>query len=197
MDPELHRRLIAVARGVSSALAAHIAAAPIWFPERADMGVAAFLARAVTGQQVSAAAARAIWSRVEAAAGDRLADFFRAENEAAMRRCGLSGNKIKALCHIGAAHAAGLLDSAEIRALDHAARSARLTEIWGVGQWTCDMLGIFYCRELDIWPESDLAVARGLKRFVRRRKPERVAAVFAPHRSLLALYMWRLAGAAM
>jgi len=114
-----------------------------------------------------------------------------------MRRCGLSGNKIKALCHIGAAHAAGLLDSAEIRALDHAARSARLTEIWGVGQWTCDMLGIFYCRELDIWPESDLAVARGLKRFVRRRKPERVAAVFAPHRSLLALYMWRLAGAAM
>jgi DNA-3-methyladenine glycosylase II len=59
------------------------------------------------------------------------------------------------------------------------------------------MLAIFYCRELDIWPEGDLAVVRGLKRFARRRQPNRIAALFAPYRSLLALYMWRLAGAAM
>jgi len=197
MDPELHRRLIAIASGISLELQAHIAAAPIWFPERADKGVAAFLARAVTGQQVSAAAARSIWMRVEAAAGERLAEFLCATNESALKQCGLSRNKIKALCQIGAAHTAGLLDGADIRALDHTARSARLTEIWGIGQWTCDMLAIFYCRELDIWPEGDLAVVRGLKRFARRRKPARVAAQFAPYRSLLALYMWRLAGAAM
>ena len=197
MDPELHRRLIAIASGISLELQAHIAAAPIWFPERADKGVAAFLARAVTGQQVSAAAARSIWMRVEAAAGERLAEFLCATNESALKQCGLSRNKIKALCQIGAAHTAGLLDGADIRALDHTVRSARLTEIWGIGQWTCDMLAIFYCRELDIWPEGDLAVVRGLKRFARRRKPARVAAQFAPYRSLLALYMWRLAGAAM
>ena len=197
MDPELHRRLIAMAGSVSPELQAHIAAAPIWFPARPDNGVAAFLARAVTGQQVSAAAARSIWARVEAAAGERLAEFLCAANEAALKQCGLSRNKIRALCQIGAAHAAGFLDSAEIRALDHAARSVRLTEIWGIGQWTCDMLAIFYCNELDIWPDGDLAVVRGVKRFARRRKPERVAAQFAPYRSLLALYMWRLAGAAM
>lgn len=197
MDPELHRRLIAIAGNISPELQAHIAAAPIWFPERADNGVAAFLARAVTGQQVSAAAARSIWARVEVAAGDALAEFLCAANAAMLKQCGLSRNKIKALCHIGAAHAAGLLDRAEIKALDHAARSARLTEIWGIGQWTCDMLAIFYCHELDIWPDGDLAVVRGVKRFARRRKPARVAAEFAPYRSLLALYMWRLAGAAM
>lgn len=197
MNPELHRRLIAIAGTVSPELQAHIAAAPIWFLEREDKGVAAFLARAVTGQQVSAAAARSIWARVEIAAGDTLADFLCATNETALKQCGLSRNKIKALCHIGAAHAAGLLDSAEIRALDHAARSARLIETWGIGQWTCDMLAIFYCRYLDVWPQGDLAVVRGIKRFARRRKPERVAAQFAPYRSLLALYMWWLAGSAM
>jgi len=197
MDPELHQRLIAMAGNVSPELRAHIAAGPIWFPEREDNGVAAFLARAVTGQQVSAAAARSIWARVEAAGGDALAEFFCTANEAALKQCGLSRNKIKALCHIGNAHAAGLLNRTEIKALDHAARSARLMEIWGIGQWTCDMLAIFYCHELDIWPEGDLAVVRGLKRFARRRKPARVAAQFAPYRSLLALYMWRLAGAAM
>ncbi len=197
MDAELHRRLIGIAGDVSPELRAHIAAAPIWFPYREDTGVTAFLARAVTGQQVSAAAARSIWARVEAAAGAELPAFLCERNTAALRQCGLSRNKIRALCHVGAAHAAGLLDSTEIRALDHGARSARLTDIWGIGQWTCDMLAIFYCHELDIWPETDLAVIRGLKLFARRRKPNRVAAEFAPHRSLLALYMWRLAGAAM
>jgi len=197
MNPELHRRLIRTAGRISPGLRAHIAAAPIWFPEREDKGVAAFLARAVTGQQISANAARSIWARVEAAGGDALADLFCAANEAALKQCGLSRNKVKALCHIGAAHQAGLLDRAEIKALDHAARSERLTQIWGIGQWTCDMLAIFYCRELDIWPEGDLAVVRGLKRFAKRRKPSLVAAEFAPYRSLLALYMWRLSGAAM
>ncbi|MGH7174008.1 MAG: DNA-3-methyladenine glycosylase family protein [Gemmataceae bacterium] len=197
MDPELHRRLISIAAAISPDLKAHIAAAPIWFPEREDKGVTAFLARAIIGQQLSAKAASSIWARVEAAGGGALANFFCGANESALKSCGLSRNKIKALCHIGAAYAAGRLDNVEIRALDHAARSARLTEIWGIGQWTCDMLAIFYCRELDIWPEGDLAVVRGLKRFARRRKPARVAAQFAPYRSLLALYMWRLAGAAM
>ncbi|MDE2229276.1 MAG: DNA-3-methyladenine glycosylase 2 family protein [Alphaproteobacteria bacterium] len=197
MDPELHRHLIATAATVSHELRAHIAAAPIWFPEREDKGVAAFLARAVTGQQVSAKAARSIWAHVEAASGGEYPAFLREGNANALRACGLSRSKVKALCHIGAAHTAGLLDRTEIRALDHAARSKRLTQIWGIGQWTCDMLAIFYCHELDIWPETDLAVTRSLKRFARRRKPSRVAAQFAPYRSLLALYMWRLAGAAM
>jgi DNA-3-methyladenine glycosylase II len=197
MDPELHRRLIAIAAGVSPDLEAHIAAAPIWFPKREDKGIAAFLARAIVSQQLSAKAARSIWARVEIAGGNALADFFCGANEPVLKRCGLSRNKIKALCHLGAAHAAGMLDSPEIHTLDHAMRSERLTQIWGIGQWTCDMLAIFYYRELDVWPESDLAVTRGLRRFARRRRPDRVAALFAPYRSLLALYMWRHAGAAM
>ncbi|MDE2165665.1 MAG: DNA-3-methyladenine glycosylase 2 family protein [Alphaproteobacteria bacterium] len=197
MDPELHRRFAAIAAGISPSLEAHIAAAPIWFPERQDKGVTAFLARAIVGQQLSAKAARSIWTRIETAGGDAFGELFCDTNAALLKQCGLSRNKIKALCHLGAADAAGLLDGAEIRSLDHAARSEQLIQIWGIGQWTCDMLAIFYCRELDIWPEGDLAVVRGLKRFARRRQPNRIAALFAPYRSLLALYMWRLAGAAM
>jgi hypothetical protein len=60
MDPELHSRLIVIAAGVSQGLEAHIAAAPIWFPEREDKGIAAFLARAIVGQQLSAKTARSI-----------------------------------------------------------------------------------------------------------------------------------------
>ncbi len=59
------------------------------------------------------------------------------------------------------------------------------------------MMAIFYFHEPDIWPEGDLAVQRGFRSYIGRRKPAKAALLFAPNRSLLALYMWRLKGGAL
>ena len=199
MQDALHRRFVATAEGLSPALGRDIAAlGPIWFPERADHGPAAFLARAIVGQQISASAARGIWARVEGAAaaqGATLAEFLARVDAEALRQCGLSGNKTKAVLAIQAAAFVSPFDG--LHALDHAARSALLCAIWGIGQWTADMMAIFYYHEPDIWPAGDLAVQRGFKTYIGRGKPEKAAALFAPHRSLLALYMWRLKGGAL
>jgi DNA-3-methyladenine glycosylase II len=199
MLPELHARFVATAKTLSASLAHDITEmGPVWFPDRTDHGPAAFLARSIVAQQISAAAARTIWGRMEAAAKERsasLAAFLAACEEAELRAIGLSGNKAKAVLAIRAAGEAEPLES--LRALDHAARSARLCAIWGIGQWTADMMAIFYYRELDIWPVGDLAVREGFRSYIGRRKPEKAAAAFAPHRSLLALYMWRLKGGAL
>ncbi|MGH7091121.1 MAG: hypothetical protein ACREFQ_19660, partial [Stellaceae bacterium] len=144
----------------------------------------------------SAQAARGIWSRVETAAaqrGDVLAAFLAAADETALRACGLSGPKTKAVLAVGAAAAAGLFDT--FGTLSHAGRAERLAAIWGIGPWTADMMGIFYYREPDIWPIGDLAVMRVFRSYLGRRRPEPAARRFAPYRSLLALYMWRLVGA--
>jgi DNA-3-methyladenine glycosylase II len=86
------------------------------------------------------------------------------------------------------------LDQKILSRLDHNQRSEQLTEIWGVGQWTADMMGIFYFGDKDVWPDSDLAVWKTLQRLTnRRRKTLRTAQRFAPHRSYLAIYMWRIA----
>ena len=97
------------------------------------------------------------------------------------------------MLHINEAATAGVL--ADLRGIDHAVRSKSLCAIWGVGQWTADMMALFYYREPDIWPVGDLAVQRVFRSYIGRRKPERAALRFAPHRSLLALYMWRLVSA--
>jgi len=195
MSPELHQWFIAQAAPLSPRLAQDIAAlGPVWFPDRADHGPAAYLARVVVGQQISAAAARGIWARIEAAAeaeSASLGAFLAAADLATLRRCGLSGNKVKAVLSINAAAAGGALEA--VHGIAHADRSERLCRIWGIGPWSCDMLAIFYCREPDIWPQGDLAVARVFRRYIGRRKPERAAARFAPYRSVLALYLWRLA----
>jgi DNA-3-methyladenine glycosylase II len=58
-------------------------------------------------------------------------------------------------------------------------------------------MAIFYYHDTDIWPEGDLAVMRGFKSYIGRKKPAKAAQLFAPNRSLLALYMWRLKGGAL
>jgi DNA-3-methyladenine glycosylase II len=79
-----------------------------------------------------------------------------------------------------------------VRAMDHRARSAHLCAIWGIGQWTADMVSIFYRRDEDVWPAGDASVQRIFAKFIGRRQPVKAAQRFAPHRSILALHMWRL-----
>ncbi len=50
-------------------------------------------------------------------------------------------------------------------------------------------------REPDVWPEGDSAVRKTLGRFVNDADSAALAeaaSLFAPHRSYLALYMWRI-----
>jgi DNA-3-methyladenine glycosylase II len=191
----VHAFLVAVAAALSPPLRDALQrTGPLWFPNREDRGLAVHLARAIVGQQLSTKAARSIWSRIEAAA---LADqslplFLREANSAPLRACGVSSNKLKALLSIGAAAAEGRLDAAAVRAMDPAARSAHLREIWGIGQWTCDMAAIFYCHDEDVWPASDISVQRAFAQFIGRQPPAEAAQGFAPYRSILALHMWRL-----
>lgn len=151
------------------------------------------LARSVAGQQLSVTAARTIWGRVEVAAGEvPLIEFLCEENAERLRNCGLSGAKTAAVCAIGAQARAGGLDRDELRYLPPLDRAAHLTQIKGVGPWTADMVNIFYFGEEDIWPDGDIAARNTLRSLTSaRRKTIRTAQRFAPHRSLLALYMWR------
>ena len=97
---------------------------------------------------------------------------------------------------IAKAARAGELDAAELSKVAHAVRAERLTAIWGVGQWTADMMGIFYFGDRDIWPDGDVTARKTLAKLTsRRRKTVRTAERFAPYRSYLALHMWRHADA--
>ena len=165
---------------------------PLEFPNREGTPFPHYLCRAIAGQQISVKAAASIWGRVEASAGDGpLLDHFTEANTDILRGCGLSGAKTKTIIAIADTHRSIGLDADELRALGIAERSARLTAMWGVGQWTADMVNMFYFGEPDIWPDGDVAARKTLERLTsRRRKTVRTAERFKPYRSWLALYMW-------
>lgn len=196
-DP-LHTRFIETAAGLSPALAAAMdAVGPAPLPRRDETPFPQYMARAVAGQQLSVKAARSIWARVEAAGdgADLLAGFHHDRAEA-LRACGLSNAKVKTLIAIADAVKDGRLDPARLADLDAEGRARELTTIWGVGRWTADMANMFWFGEEDVWPDGDVAARKTLERLTSpRRKTVRTAARFAPHRSHLAYYMWRVVDA--
>ncbi len=195
MSKRICNDFVDIASDISPALADAIETiGPIRLQKRSDQPFVDVLFRAIAGRQLSTKAARSIWNRVIEDADDQtLIDYMDQTKPEQIRRCGLSNAKVKSMKAIVAAHADGLLDQQTLNRLDHAERSERLTSIWGVGQWTSDMMGIFYFGDKDVWPDTDLAVWKTLERLTsRRRKTILTAARFAPHRSYLALYLWRI-----
>ncbi|MGR8946600.1 MAG: DNA-3-methyladenine glycosylase family protein [Gammaproteobacteria bacterium] len=200
MDKPLHKHFIATAAAFSPQLAGDIkAAGPLVIPNRKHQGIGDFLSRVIIGQQLSTKAAATIRQRVQTAAKakhSRVIDFFHEKNVAALRECGVSGNKTKALLAIREAVAEGTLNTRKLNRLSIDERTRALTSIYGVGGWTADMASIFFFSDKDIWPDGDLSVVNVFQRYLNKRQSrtaERYAARFSPHRSYLAYYMWHLA----
>ncbi len=195
--PTIHERLLAVAEPLSPTLARAIEAnGPVRLNRpNGQESLSVRLCRAITGQQLSVAASRSIWARVVDAADERpLLDFLGEASTDALRTCGLSAAKARTLRAVAEAHAGGALEREILAGLDHSERTRVLTEIWGVGTWTADMIGMFYFCEPDIWPLGDVTANKTLTRLTSaRRKTANTAARFAPYRTYLAMHMWRAA----
>ena len=201
MSKKLHREFLEIASAISSSPRSHSKSGAVQLRRsNRDACLATRICRAVVGQQLSTAAANTIWGRVvELAPVGRLTgqDFtvcLEQVDDEAIRACGVSRAKVKAIRAILTANKNDQLNPAWLSKRSQEERMQTLTDIWGVGQWTADMINMFYFGDKDVWPQGDLTVVNTLRALVgRRRSLEKTALKFAPHRSYLALYMYRIA----
>ncbi|MCC7123924.1 MAG: DNA-3-methyladenine glycosylase 2 family protein [Acidobacteria bacterium] len=198
----LHTDFVLTARRISHRFARAIdAVGPLPPSPRRRDPLPAYLARVVVGQQLSTAAARTIWRRLEAQAaqaGHALPAHAAVATVDALRACGLSGNKVRALQALAAAESAGTLSTSRLARLAPAARHATLLGLTGIGPWTAQMAALFWFREPDIWPVGDVSVRKTFTAFVVEQTRwgfDDAAGLFAPRRSFLARYLWLIADA--
>ena len=179
-----------------------IAPDPRW---RRSFDPADALARAILYQQLSGRAAATIVSRVEAAIGsDRLhCDTLGRVDDATLRACGVSGNKVLALRDLAAREARGEIPS--LRRMSVMAPEeivAALVPVRGIGRWTVEMMLMFRLGRPDVLPVDDLGVRKGAQRVDRSEAmptPRELAARgerWGPWRTHASLYLWRVADAA-
>ncbi|WP_024891047.1 DNA-3-methyladenine glycosylase family protein [Luteimonas huabeiensis] len=160
------------------------------------------LARSILFQQLSGKAAATIVGRVEAAIGSRRlhADTLGRVDDAALRACGVSGNKVLALRDLAAREIRGEIPSLRRMAtMDHEAIVAALVPIRGIGRWTVEMMLMFRLGRPDLLPVDDLGVRKGAQRVDRletlptpRELAER-GERWGPYRTYAGFYLWRVA----
>ena len=156
---------------------------------RAD-GFAALL-DAIVGQQVSVAAANAIWARLEAAGltdPDRMAQA----SDEDLRAVGLSRQKAR----YGRALAQAGIDYAALRHASDAEVVAVLVAVPGIGLWTAEIYAMFALGRADVFAPGDLALqeaARALFELPARptaRALRAMAEDWSPWRAVAARILW-------
>jgi DNA-3-methyladenine glycosylase II len=116
------------------------------------------LLRTIIGQQVSVAAANAIWRRLAALAGSELAaEALAAMPIEALRSVGLSRQKADYTHSLAAAISSGSLKLDQLPSDDEAAIT-ELIKVKGIGRWSAEIYLLFAEGRPDIWPAGDLAV---------------------------------------
>ena len=165
---------------VTAPSAAQIAAAREWLAKadpamaRVDTAIAPFewrlrpggfagLLQMIVEQQVSTAAAAAIWRRFHTGLGEVTSDTVRAADEAALRGLGLSLQKARYARGMAEAHLAGAPDFDALPSLGDEEAVAALTALKGVGRWTAELYLLFCEGRLDVFPAGDLALQEAVR----------------------------------
>ena len=146
---------------------------------------------AIVSQQVSVAAADAIWKRLKEArlTGPRK---IMGADDAALRACGLSRQKIR----YARALAEARIDFNALRDAPDADVVARLTQVSGIGVWTAEIYAMFSLGRADVFAPGDLALQEAarllfeLEERPRERALRALAADWAPWRAVAARLLW-------
>ena len=163
------------------------------------------LARAILYQQLSGKAAATIVSRVETAIGsDRFhCDTLARRDDADIRACGVSGNKLLALRDLARREEAGEIpDLRRMSTMSEDAIVEALVPTRGIGRWTVEMMLMFRLGRPDVLPIDDLGIRKGAQVVDGHEAmptPKELAArgeCWGPYRSYASFYLWRIADAA-
>ncbi len=153
-------------------------------------GFAALL-DAIVSQQISVAAADAIWGRLKKAGLIGPRKIIWASDEE-LRSCGLSSQKIR----YARALAAAKINYAALRGKPTEEVIALLTEVSGIGRWTAEIYAMFCLGRADVLASGDLALqesARILYELESRpsdKQLRQMAEEWSPWRAVAARTLW-------
>ena len=164
-------------------------------PRSSDRGAHTLL-RTIVGQQVSVAAARSMWSKLEAGYGSPpdLSAILNASDDD-LRLAGISRQKAGYARSLAALLLNGELDLEALPADDEEA-IALLTKIKGIGRWSAEIYLLFAEGRPDVWPAGDLAVQIEIGRLLgMAEKPSEkqlreAAESWRPYRGAAAILAW-------
>lgn len=154
------------------------------------------LAAIITGQQLSAASADAIWLRTRASVRPFKPKVLLAQTHDELRAAGLSAGKIRTLVATATAITERRLDLDALEDEPCNVIHERLTAISGIGPWTANIYIMFCLCRADAFAATDLALrlaarsALGLDETPDAALLEEIAERWQPWRGVAARVLW-------
>jgi DNA-3-methyladenine glycosylase II len=164
-------------------------------PRNSERGAQTLL-RTIVGQQVSVAAARSMWAKLEAAFGSppHLHKLLAASDEE-LRAAGMSRQQAGYIRSLADLVLSGELDLEQLPEDDEEA-IALLTRIKGIGRWSAEIYLLFAEGRADVFPAGDLAVMIEIGRLMglpdkpSEKRLRELAEPWRPFRGAAAILAW-------
>jgi DNA-3-methyladenine glycosylase II len=164
-------------------------------PRKSEPGAHTLL-RTIVGQQVSVAAARSMWSKLEAGFGmpPDLTLLLAASDEE-MRAAGMSRQKAGYIRSLAELVTSRELDLGNLPEDDEEAITL-LTKIKGIGRWSAEIYLLFAEGRADVFPAGDLAVMVEIGRLMglpdkpSEKQLRELAEPWRPYRGAAAVLAW-------
>jgi DNA-3-methyladenine glycosylase II len=157
------------------------------------------LARAIIAQQISGAAAKSIWGRLNTALHPRRVtpEALARIDDPTLRGCGISPQKLGYLRDL---QARVLAKDVRLQRLHHLPDDEiieNLVRVKGIGVWTAQMFLMFSLGRLDVLPHLDLGIRAAIQRLYElpelpdRATCEQTAVPWRPYATIACWYLWR------
>lgn len=151
----------------------------------------------IVGQQISSAALRTVWARMQDALGEVTAETVGAASIEDLQACGITFKKAEYIKEFADKVQSGEFDLAAVERMSDAEAVQALSSLKGIGVWTAEMLLLFCLGRPDIFSFGDLGIHRGIRMVYHHRKVtremfEKYRRRFSPYGSVASLYFWAI-----
>ncbi len=157
------------------------------------------LVNSIIVQQISLKAADAIWNRLLKLFDNEITpekvldmDFDK------IKSVGMSTKKVEYIRGAAQKIVSKELNIEKLKFMDDAEVTKELLKLYGVGNWTVEMLLIFSLGRKDILSYGDLTIIRGLQRLygyekIDKKIFEKYRELYSPYGSIASFYLWYIA----
>jgi DNA-3-methyladenine glycosylase II len=152
----------------------------------------------IVGQQISEAAQRTIWERMNRELGTIREDTLRDLSPERIQNFGMTFRKAEYIKDFSHKVKCGELNMDAIKSKSDNEIIDELSGLKGIGKWTAEMILIFCLQRPDVLSYGDLAIRRGLRmlyhhRNIDKKMFEKYRRRYSPHGTVASLYLWSIA----
>ena len=156
------------------------------------------LCKSIIGQQISVAAANAVFSKFRAKCKNKIdAKIVNKLSTIQLKSCGLSRQKVKGIKSLAKQTLNKSFNPRLISNMSDEEAIIYLSKLRQIGRWSAEMILLFTYNRPNIWPVQDIGLLRAVSKNYKKKylPPERFVNLlnkrFSPYCSVATWYLWR------